>query len=213
MRPWDLFQLELGGGLRLVRMFGTLVDVQLAQDGPTEPVVGNHSLDGALEDELGVPRAAGLDAFRMVAADEAGERHVFLLRFFLAGEDGLFGVDDDDKVTGIDVRGKNGLVLAAQENGGFFGDTADDLVGRVDHMPLTFDLFGLGAKSFHREPAIKPARGGGVKKILGELSATGTACKKLDSLSDFPRLPANRFLTVDVDAAFKGPAQLAKKPG
>ena len=64
------------------------------------------------------------------------------------------------------VRGEDGLVLAAQENGGFLGHAAHHLVLGINHKPLPVDLFGLGAKSFHREPDIRPASAGHVKKIL-----------------------------------------------
>ncbi len=112
----------------------------------------------------------------MMAADEAGIAHVFLLDFLLAGEDRLFGVDHDDEVAGIDVAGEDGLVLAAQQHGGLFGDAADHLVFGINHKPLTFDLFGLGTKSFHREPSIKPAGARGVKDILVKIKGVFGLC-------------------------------------
>ena len=61
---------------------------------------------------------------------------------------------------------KMGLCLPRRTTGRFFRDPAHDLVGRVDHIPLTFDLFGLGAESFHREPDIKAASGRACQKFL-----------------------------------------------
>ena len=60
---------------------------------------------------------------------------VFLLQL-AAGEDCLGSVDDDDMVTAINMGGEGGLVLAAQQNGGFFSGTAQGLAGRIDDVPL-----------------------------------------------------------------------------
>ena len=43
--------------------------------------------------------------------------------------------DDDDKVTGIDVRRKNSLVLSAKETSCLHGDFSDDLVLGINNMP------------------------------------------------------------------------------
>jgi hypothetical protein len=54
------------------------------------------------------------------------------------------------------MGGEDGLVLAAQEDGGLFGHATDNLVVGINNVPLAFDLLGFGAESFHREPGIKP---------------------------------------------------------
>ncbi len=59
-------------------------------------------------------------------------------------------------VAGIDVGGKNRLMFSAKKYGGFFSHTTDNLVVCIENIPLAFDLLGLGTKSFHREPSIKP---------------------------------------------------------
>ena len=150
-----------------MRMLGALVNVQLAQNGTTETVVHDHALDGAFDDELGMAGAAVLGRLGVVATDEAGVAHVFLLRFLLAGEHSFFGVDDNDVIAGVDVIGEDGLVFAAKQYSGFFRHTTDNLVVCVDYKPLAFYLFGLGAKSFHREPGIKPCSAKGVKVFCG----------------------------------------------
>ena len=139
-----------------MRMLGAFIDVKFAKNGPAEAVVGNHALDGAFDDELGMTGPAGLGSLGLVSADVTGVAHVLLLGFLFAGEDGFFGVDNDNMVTGIDVVGIDRLVLAAQENGGLFGHTSNDLVVGIKNIPFTFDLFGFGTESFHREPEIKP---------------------------------------------------------
>ena len=64
----------------------------------------------------------------------------FSLRF-LAGENGLIGVDDDDKVTAVYVGGEVGLVLAPQQVGGNHSGPAQGLARCVENVPLA--LYGL----------------------------------------------------------------------
>jgi hypothetical protein len=53
----------------------------------------------------------------------------------------LVGVDDDDMVAAIDVRGEARLVLAAQDVGDDrTGEAADDQAVGIDQMPFLFDL-------------------------------------------------------------------------
>jgi hypothetical protein len=60
-------------------------------------------------------------------------------------------IDDDDEVTGIDVRRVNGLVFAAQTESNFAGYSSEDLVGRVNHKPLVRHVSGFGAERFGHE--------------------------------------------------------------
>ena len=64
-----------------------------------------------------------------------------------AGDAQLGCVDDDDEVTGIDVRRINGLVFAAQTESNFAGYSSEDLVGRVNHKPLVHHVSGFCAES------------------------------------------------------------------
>ena len=66
-----------------------------------------------------------------------------------AGQGDLVGVDDDDEVAGVDVGREGRLVLAAQQDRGLGGETAQDDVGRVDDVPLARDLAGLGGVRTH----------------------------------------------------------------
>lgn len=139
-----------------MRVLGAFVNVQLAQNGTTEAIVRDHALDGAFNDQFGMTATAGFRRFGVMSTDVAGVAHVLLLDFLLAGKHGFFGVDDNDVIAGVDVSGEDGLVLSAEEDSGFFSHTTHDLIVGVDNVPLAFYLFGLGAKSFHRESEIKP---------------------------------------------------------
>ena len=99
-----------------------------------------HALHRLLDDPLGElaledrARGALLDA-----ADEAGVVVVDLLLALAAGQHDLLGVDDDDVVAVIDVRGVGRLVLAAQAHGDDRGEPADDQAGGVDQHPFLLD--------------------------------------------------------------------------
>ena len=83
------------------------------------------------------------------AAGVAGVPVVLLVLVFLAGEHDLLGVDDDDVVTGVDVRGVGRLVLAAEAIGDDRCEAADNQPVRVDHNPLLFHLAGFGGVGLH----------------------------------------------------------------
>src|SRR5690606_33566296 len=51
----------------------------------------------------------------------------------------------------VDVRRVNGLVLAAQSESHFTGNSSEDLVGRVNHKPLVLHVSGLGAERLGHE--------------------------------------------------------------
>ena len=67
----------------------------------------------------------------------------------VAGDGDLAGVDDDDEVAGVDMRGVDRLVLAPQQLRGLAGQPAEHDVGRVDHVPGVGHIAGLGAVRAH----------------------------------------------------------------
>ena len=150
-----------------MRVFGTLVNMQLGDDRTAETIVRDHSLDGAFDDQFGMATATGLGRFGFMATNETGVAHVLFLDFLLAGKDSFFGIDHDNVIAGVDVSGEDSLVFSTQQYSGFFRNTTDNLVVRVDDVPLTINSFGLGTKSFHREPKIKPRRPRCVKDFRG----------------------------------------------
>ena len=132
------------GVLRFVRMLGAGEDAQVAHLLAAQRAARDHALDGLFEHALGeaaFEHLAGGDF--LDAAGIAGVLVIDLVRQLLAGEPHLVGVDDDDIVTAIDVRGEARLVLAAQDVGDDRRSAADHQAFGIDQMPFLFHLVRL----------------------------------------------------------------------
>ena len=66
---------------------------------------------------------------------------VDLVSLFLAREDNLVGVDDDDVVASVYMRSECGLVLSAKQLGYFRAEAAYNLVAGINHDPLFLGCF------------------------------------------------------------------------
>src|SRR6266498_1039284 len=107
--PADLGDLERLRLLRGVRVVRTGVDLELLALGAAELVLRQHALDDLLQQPVGarieqlaeraLAQAAG------VAAVPVGE----LLVALVASQRDLAGVDDDDEVARVHMRGERGL--------------------------------------------------------------------------------------------------------
>jgi hypothetical protein len=113
--------------------------------------VREHPLDGLLDRLLGVPLEQLGVRRRAQAARVARVAVGHLGLALVAGQRDLVGVDHDHEVARVDVRGVHRLVLATQERGSLGGEPAEHDVGRVDDVPLTLDVAGLGAVRAHGE--------------------------------------------------------------
>ncbi|KAF5300054.1 hypothetical protein FQR65_LT19408 [Abscondita terminalis] len=67
----------------------------------------------------------------------------------VASDGNLFGVDDHQVITGVNVGGINGLVLATQAAGQFGGQAAQRFAGGVYEIPVALDGLGLGGEGLH----------------------------------------------------------------
>ena len=107
---------SVDGLLGDMRMLGAGIDAQVLHLAAAERAARDHALDRLLDDALGetaleqLARGALLDAARM-----AGVPVVDLVGELLAGEGDLVGIDDDDVVAVVDMRGEGRLVLAAED--------------------------------------------------------------------------------------------------
>src|SRR3546814_4033688 len=82
-------------------------------------------------------------------SDVPGEAVVRFVVQLVAGDVDLLGVDHDDVVAGVDVRGVDRLVLAAQAVREFGAEAAEGLAGGVDDVPVALDGLVLGGEGFH----------------------------------------------------------------
>ena len=125
------------------------VDVQALEGVLGDGVAGHHAADRDAHRELGLLLHEDAVLGLLEAADPAGVSTVILLLHLVAGEDRLGGVDDDDVVAAISVRGVGDLELAAQQIGCRHGGLAHGLAGSVDNVPLTLDVALVRHKSGH----------------------------------------------------------------
>jgi hypothetical protein len=125
------------------------IHFQLPINMPTKPIMRNHSADGAFDQQFRMARAAGPNIFRFVSADVTGKTHITFLFFFLSGEPDFFRVDDNDKISGVDVWRKNCFFFAAQQVGSLHRDTTKHLALGVNDPPLVRHFAGFGGKRFH----------------------------------------------------------------
>src|SRR5690606_23572097 len=86
---------------------------------------------------------------RAKTAGVAGVAVSQLVLPLVAGEGNLLRVDDDDEVTGVNVRSEDRLVLTAKQRRSLRGKPAEDDVLRVDDMPAALHIAGLRAVGAH----------------------------------------------------------------
>ena len=171
-KKMGLFDSVGDGSLRFVWVGLTGIDLELAELGATEAGLRDHPPDGALDEQDRTALADNAWSLDLLATDVAGEAGVDLGSFLGAGKDALVGIDDDDEISGVNVAGENGLVLAAEEACGLNGDLAEDLALGIDHIPLALDFVRLGGKRLHVLVVEKWLRTHGVGEGVGKLGSS-----------------------------------------
>ena len=96
-------------------MFGAGVDEQLAHLGATKTVLGNHSLDGFVDQCHRVGVDQGLPRGRAKTTRVTRVVVVKVLGGLVGRDHDLVGVHDDHEVAGVHVGGEERAVLAAQQ--------------------------------------------------------------------------------------------------
>ena len=103
-------------------------------------VLLQHAAHGQTHRELRLSLHQGLVLGLLETAGVTGVGTVVLLLQLLAGQDGVLGVDDDDVVAAVNVRGVVGLERAAAQIGSQSGGLAHGLAGCVKDVPFTVNL-------------------------------------------------------------------------
>ena len=142
------------GVLGLVRMVRAGVDLQLAQLGRGELVLGEHALHRLAQHLLRAPVELLAERALAQPARVAGVVVVDLLVELLAGDVDLLGVHDDHEVARVDVRRVGRLALAAQHVRDLRREPAERLGLGVDHVPVALDLARLGGVRLHQRPEL-----------------------------------------------------------
>src|SRR5215471_4257407 len=89
------------------------------------------------------------DTLRFVSTDVTGKTHITFLFILFSREPDFFSVDDNDKISGVDVWGKNRFFFPAQQVGGLHRDAAEHLVLSVNDPPLAWRFVSFGGKRLH----------------------------------------------------------------
>ena len=137
--------------LRIVRMRGALVDLEVGHLLAAERTARNHALHGLLDHTLRIlavqdlALGTALDPARVtgVPVEDVGVALV-------AGQLHLLGIDHDDMVAAIHVRGVGRLVLATQDVRQDAGEPAENEAVGVDDVPLLLDFGRLQIEGLHR---------------------------------------------------------------
>src|SRR6185437_7109050 len=148
--PLSRRELEFFRLLGLVGVLVAGVNLQLGELLITERAARHHPLHCPANNLLRLPRQHLLRRRDLLPARVVRIVLIFLLLPLLPGELHLFGVDDDDEVAGVAVRGVLRFVLAAKAISQFDGEAADHEIGRVDDIPVLFGGGLVGHEGGHR---------------------------------------------------------------
>ena len=96
-----------------------------------------------------------LDGAALLATSPTGVTHVLPLKLFVAGEFDLLGVDHDDEITRVKVRGVNRLVFTTDNVSDLNGEAAQDGSIGVDDVPFALVQIYFRQIRFHLRPKFK----------------------------------------------------------
>ena len=129
-----------------MRVSSARIDFQLTVHVTTQRVLRQHAFDRGLDHTL---RGLGnqlLEADFLDAARETGVGVVHFVRTLGTSNTYLLGVDYDDVVAGVNVRGVFRFVLATQTARDFSGQTTQGLTSSINDEPLAFYCFRFSSK-------------------------------------------------------------------
>ena len=119
-----------------MRVLGTCVNMQIANELFTKTGLGEHSSHGPPHQFSGPLCEDLLGSRETLATRIAGIANVNTIVHLISLEGYLLGVDDDDVVTAIHVRGEAGLILAAKDKCNPGSKTAKRKIRGIDDDPL-----------------------------------------------------------------------------
>jgi hypothetical protein len=125
------------------------VDLELLQHLPAEGTLGQHALHRQAQHALGIALHQAGQRLRPEPAGVLRVAVVALVRTLLGVDGDPGGVDDDNEIARIDMRGVDRLVLAPQDAGDLAGEAAEDHAVGVDEVPGASDVCLFGREGPH----------------------------------------------------------------
>ena len=99
--------------LRSVTMCLARINLQFFEHRTSQGILGQHALHRMLDNSFGMILTQLRKIGRLEATYVTRMMVIHLVVFLVPGNPNLLRVDDDDVITGIDMRGVLGFVLAA----------------------------------------------------------------------------------------------------
>ncbi len=133
-----------------MRMLRASVDFEFARHLATERISRQHALDSKFDDAFRHSLLQARETHALDAARITGVTVIDLALALVAGYSHLIGVDNNDKITDIDMRRVLGLVLATKDGRNARGEPSEHAVASVYKPPLSRYIGGPSAKCGHR---------------------------------------------------------------
>src|SRR5687767_1672834 len=95
-------------------MLVALINLELGEQTPPKPILRHHALYRPVDKIFGLFGPDLRHGTILFAAFPSGIAHVFLVRFFSAGDAHFFGVDDYDEIASIQMGSISRLIAAAE---------------------------------------------------------------------------------------------------
>lgn len=130
-------------------MLGACIDLKSCHRLSADGVSGEHTANCKLHSLFGLGSHKGLILNSLHTADISGMMVIVLLLKLFAGKDSLVGVDDDDELTAVNVRGEFGTMLTSENGGSCDSGLSERLSGCVDDVPSAVKRLFFCHKSRH----------------------------------------------------------------
>jgi hypothetical protein len=129
-------------------MLGTGIHMEVAIELVAKTILRKHAADGVFENALGMAGKDLCGSGLALAARITGVALIYLVGHFLAGEDDLLSINDDNVVAAVDVRGEARFGLAAEDVGNAGGQASYGLILGINEHPFFLDGVLVGGDCF-----------------------------------------------------------------
>jgi hypothetical protein len=129
-------------------VLGTGIHMKVAIELVAKTILRKHSADGVFENALGMAGENLSGSGLTLTARITGVTLINLVGHFLPGEDDFLGIDDDNVVAAVDVRGEARLGLATEDVGNTGGQASYGLILGINEHPFLLDGVLVGGDCF-----------------------------------------------------------------